>query len=130
MSVRRSLTVCVPSLCVVVATLCAPRARFHVTAVSTITTRPTSAMIQPTMVRSTPLTWSVTASARTSPTTSRRAPTGLPQVVWDHFEYDATPSDLAAHSARLAELGIDLVGGCCGSTLEHIAATGADLAPA
>ena len=47
---------------------------------------------------------------------------GLPQVVGDHFEYDATPDDLAAHAARLAGLGIDLVGGCCGSTPAHIAA--------
>jgi 5-methyltetrahydrofolate--homocysteine methyltransferase len=49
---------------------------------------------------------------------------GLPQVVGDHFEYDATPDDLAAHAGRLAELGIDLVGGCCGSTPKHIAAVG------
>lgn len=47
---------------------------------------------------------------------------GLPQVVGDHFEYDATPGDLAAHATRLGELGIDLVGGCCGSTPAHIAA--------
>jgi 5-methyltetrahydrofolate--homocysteine methyltransferase len=47
---------------------------------------------------------------------------GLPQVVGDHFEYDATPDDLAAHATRLRELGIDLVGGCCGSTPAHIAA--------
>jgi 5-methyltetrahydrofolate--homocysteine methyltransferase len=46
---------------------------------------------------------------------------GLPQVVGDHFEYDATPDDLAAHAGRLAALGIDLVGGCCGSTPAHIA---------
>ena len=26
------------------------------------------------------------------------------------------PADMAAHAARLADLGIDLVGGCCGST--------------
>jgi 5-methyltetrahydrofolate--homocysteine methyltransferase len=53
---------------------------------------------------------------------------GLPQVVGDHFEYDATPTDLAAHAGRLAELGVDLVGGCCGSTPEHIAAVGAVVA--
>ena len=47
---------------------------------------------------------------------------GLPQVVGDHFEYDADPDDLAAHATRLAELGIDLIGGCCGSTPAHIAA--------
>ena len=47
---------------------------------------------------------------------------GLPQVVGDRFEYDATPADLAAHATRLAALGIDLVGGCCGSTPAHVAA--------
>jgi len=55
---------------------------------------------------------------------------GLPQVVGDHFEYDATPTELAAHAGRLAELGIDLVGGCCGSTPAHIAAVGETVTPA
>jgi 5-methyltetrahydrofolate--homocysteine methyltransferase len=55
---------------------------------------------------------------------------GLPQVVGDHFEYDATPDDLAAHATRLARLGIDLIGGCCGSTPAHIAAMRATLTPA
>ncbi len=55
---------------------------------------------------------------------------GLPHVVGDHFEYDATPGDLAAHATRLAGLGIDLVGGCCGSTPAHIAAMNAAFAPA
>jgi 5-methyltetrahydrofolate--homocysteine methyltransferase len=55
---------------------------------------------------------------------------GLPQVVGDHFEYDATAGDMASHATRLAELGIDLVGGCCGSTPAHIAAMGATLFPA
>ncbi|HYJ26561.1 MAG TPA: homocysteine S-methyltransferase family protein [Nocardioides sp.] len=55
---------------------------------------------------------------------------GLPQVVGDHFEYDATAADMASHATRLAELGIDLVGGCCGSTPAHIAAMGATLTPA
>jgi len=55
---------------------------------------------------------------------------GLPQLVGDHFEYDATAGDLAAHATRLAELGIDLVGGCCGSTPAHIAAMDAILTPA
>ncbi len=50
---------------------------------------------------------------------------GLPQVVGDHFEYDATPADLAEHARALQKLGVDLVGGCCGSTPEHIAAVSA-----
>ncbi|MCY4724673.1 homocysteine S-methyltransferase family protein [Nocardioides sp. STR2] len=55
---------------------------------------------------------------------------GLPQVVGDHFEYDATADDMASHATRLAELGIDLVGGCCGSTPAHVAAMRATLNPA
>jgi 5-methyltetrahydrofolate--homocysteine methyltransferase len=47
---------------------------------------------------------------------------GLPQVVGDHFEYDATPADMGKHAAALADLGIDLIGACCGSTPEHVAA--------
>jgi methionine synthase I (cobalamin-dependent) len=47
---------------------------------------------------------------------------GLPQVVGDHFEYDKSPRDLANHARLLRKLGIDLLGACCGSTPEHIAA--------
>ena len=47
---------------------------------------------------------------------------GLPQVVGDHFEYDKSPADLAAHAEVLHGLGIDLIGACCGSTPEHIGA--------
>jgi 5-methyltetrahydrofolate--homocysteine methyltransferase len=47
---------------------------------------------------------------------------GLPQVVGDHFEYDKTPADLADHAVALHKLGIDLIGACCGSTPDHIAA--------
>ncbi len=45
---------------------------------------------------------------------------GLPQVVGDHFEYDAGPDDMAAHARDLRDLGIDLIGGCCGSTPAHL----------
>ncbi len=47
---------------------------------------------------------------------------GLPQVVGDHFEYDKSPADLAGHARRLRAIGIDVIGACCGSTPEHIAA--------
>jgi 5-methyltetrahydrofolate--homocysteine methyltransferase len=50
---------------------------------------------------------------------------GLPQVVGDHFEYDKSPGELAEHAARLHTIGIDLIGACCGSTPEHIAAMSA-----
>ena len=47
---------------------------------------------------------------------------GLPHVVGDHFEYDASPDDMADHAADLDGAGIDLIGACCGSTPTHIAA--------
>jgi 5-methyltetrahydrofolate--homocysteine methyltransferase len=47
---------------------------------------------------------------------------GLPQIVGDHFEYDASPDAMAAHARELQALGVELIGGCCGSTPAHIAA--------
>ncbi len=53
---------------------------------------------------------------------------GLPQVVGDHFEYDASPDDLARHAVELRDLGIDVIGACCGSTPAHVGAISAALA--
>jgi len=53
---------------------------------------------------------------------------GLPQVVGDHFEYDATPDDMARHAVELRDLGIDLIGACCGSTPVHVEAISRALA--
>jgi 5-methyltetrahydrofolate--homocysteine methyltransferase len=47
---------------------------------------------------------------------------GLPQLVGDRFEYDASPDELADHALALQALGVDLIGACCGSTPAHIAA--------
>jgi 5-methyltetrahydrofolate--homocysteine methyltransferase len=52
---------------------------------------------------------------------------GLPQLVGDHFEYDAPPQALATHALHLRELGIDLIGACCGSNPGHTAAMRAAL---
>ena len=45
---------------------------------------------------------------------------GLPHLVGDRFLYDASPEDLAEHAMALRDLGVDLVGACCGSTPAHI----------
>lgn len=47
---------------------------------------------------------------------------GLPQVSGDGFVYDVDPAGMADHSARLRDLGVDLIGSCCGSTPAHTAA--------
>lgn len=52
---------------------------------------------------------------------------GLPQLVGDHFEYNAPPHALATHALALRALGIDLIGACCGSNPEHTAAMRAAL---
>jgi 5-methyltetrahydrofolate--homocysteine methyltransferase len=47
---------------------------------------------------------------------------GVPRIVGDTVVYDADPARLAAHIRRYADKGARIVGGCCGSTPEHIAA--------
>jgi 5-methyltetrahydrofolate--homocysteine methyltransferase len=47
---------------------------------------------------------------------------GKPQLVENHVVYDATPDDMADYARRFVKLGAKIVGGCCGSTPEHIAA--------
>jgi 5-methyltetrahydrofolate--homocysteine methyltransferase len=48
---------------------------------------------------------------------------GLPSVVDGHMHYDLTPGDLADHHARfVTEYGVSVVGGCCGTTPEHLKA--------
>ena len=47
---------------------------------------------------------------------------GVPRMVRDAVVYDAGPEDLATHVKRYVDLGARIVGGCCGSTPEHIAA--------
>ena len=47
---------------------------------------------------------------------------GIPRLVQGRAEYDATPEVMAQYTLRYAELGVNIIGGCCGSTPEHIAA--------
>jgi len=48
---------------------------------------------------------------------------GLPSVVDGKMHYDLTPSQLAEHHARfVSELGVSVIGGCCGTTPEHLRA--------
>jgi 5-methyltetrahydrofolate--homocysteine methyltransferase len=48
---------------------------------------------------------------------------GLPSVVDGHTHYDLTPEGLAdAHQRFIAEFGLNIVGGCCGTTPVHLQA--------
>jgi len=47
---------------------------------------------------------------------------GTPKRVGNQWEYPITPAMMAARLPELLEAGVSMVGGCCGTTPEHIAA--------
>jgi 5-methyltetrahydrofolate--homocysteine methyltransferase len=52
---------------------------------------------------------------------------GMPRMVKRQVVYDATPEGMAKLARRYVELGTRIVGACCGSSPEHIAAIAAAL---
>jgi|1185.fasta_scaffold48994_1 5-methyltetrahydrofolate--homocysteine methyltransferase len=52
---------------------------------------------------------------------------GLPELVDGEFRYGGTPEVMAGYAARMRDLGVDVIGACCGSTPAHIAAMRARL---
>jgi len=54
---------------------------------------------------------------------------GLPSVVDGKMHYDLTPEELGRHLAQfVSELGVEIIGGCCGTTPAHLAAVVASCA--
>jgi methionine synthase I (cobalamin-dependent)/5,10-methylenetetrahydrofolate reductase len=47
---------------------------------------------------------------------------GLPRVIGGRYIYLTSPQYFANYAVRFADLGVGLIGGCCGTTPEHIAA--------
>jgi 5-methyltetrahydrofolate--homocysteine methyltransferase len=47
---------------------------------------------------------------------------GLPRMRGDVAQYDTGPAEMADYSRRFIDAGAQVVGGCCGSSPEHIAA--------
>jgi 5-methyltetrahydrofolate--homocysteine methyltransferase len=50
---------------------------------------------------------------------------GLPQLVEDRTVYREGPADMAAKTPLLLDAGADIIGGCCGTSPEHIRAMAA-----
>jgi homocysteine S-methyltransferase len=69
----------------------------------------------------------MTSELEGSTPTSVMPNAGLPQRLADRFVYAAAPEYLAAMTTRMLEAGARVVGGCCGTTPEHIAAMRATL---
>ena len=47
---------------------------------------------------------------------------GIPTIVDDHIVYQETPEEFADFTKILLELGVSIIGGCCGTTPDHIKA--------
>src|SRR6202165_42699 len=47
---------------------------------------------------------------------------GLPRMVGEVARYDTGPAEMAEYARRFIEAGAEVVGGCCGSSPEHIGA--------
>lgn len=51
-----------------------------------------------------------------------QANAGLPQLIDGNTIFPGTPDDMVAYHDRLIELGVRIIGGCCGTTPAHIRA--------
>jgi homocysteine S-methyltransferase len=45
---------------------------------------------------------------------------GIPKRAGDRFVYPVTPAEIGAFARRMRAIGVRLVGGCCGTTPEHV----------
>ncbi len=62
----------------------------------------------------------VVGAANGQPVISK-ANAGIPVWAEGGLVYDGTPPVMAAHAARMRDLGARLIGGCCGTSPEHVA---------
>jgi len=53
---------------------------------------------------------------------------GLPELHQGRVVFKESPEDFASHVPELVRIGVDYIGGCCGTTPEHIRAVAAALA--
>jgi 5-methyltetrahydrofolate--homocysteine methyltransferase len=47
---------------------------------------------------------------------------GIPTIIDDQVIYQETPEEFASFTKTLLELGVSIIGGCCGTTPDHIRA--------
>jgi 5-methyltetrahydrofolate--homocysteine methyltransferase len=51
-----------------------------------------------------------------------QANAGLPQLVGDRTVFPGTPDEMVAYHERMIQIGVRIIGGCCGTTPAHIRA--------
>ncbi len=47
---------------------------------------------------------------------------GMPQYNAGHIHYDGTPEVMAQYATKMRNLGVNVIGGCCGTTPDHLRA--------
>lgn len=50
-----------------------------------------------------------------------KANAGIPEFKGDKLHYTGTPEIMGAHVKRMVDAGIEIIGGCCGTSTQHIA---------
>ena len=50
-----------------------------------------------------------------------KANAGIPEFKGDKLHYTGTPEIMGAHLRRMADAGIEIIGGCCGTATQHVA---------
>ncbi len=50
-----------------------------------------------------------------------KANAGIPEFKGDELSYNGSPEVMGAHVARMMGLGVKIIGGCCGTSTEHLA---------
>lgn len=50
-----------------------------------------------------------------------KANAGIPEFRGDELNYTGTPEVMGAHAQRMRDLGVSIIGGCCGTSTQHIA---------
>jgi len=50
-----------------------------------------------------------------------KANAGIPEFKGDKLHYTGTPEVMGAHTKRMMDLGVAIIGGCCGTSTQHIA---------
>lgn len=49
-----------------------------------------------------------------------KANAGIPEFKGDELTYTGSPEIMAAHTKRMMDLGVRVIGGCCGTSTEHV----------
>lgn len=68
------------------------------------------------------LNFRASAAAGTNPVLVAKANCGIPEFVGGEIHYNGTPEIMASYAVMARDAGARIIGGCCGTTPQHVAA--------